>query len=112
MKYTIENEKDVTILKIDQPKATFDTTKEFRKNIAAIIEENNWKKLVIDMSSVEFADSSFLGALITGLKKITSMQGDIRLFGLQAAVKTMVELTRLYRVFEIYNNKQEAINSY
>jgi len=112
MKYSLLNENDVTVLKIEQNRATFETTKEFRQNLTKLIDQNKWRKLVIDMSNVEFADSSFLGSLITGLKKITSNQGDIRLFGLQAAVKTMVELTRLYRVFEIFNTKEEALNSF
>ena len=112
MKYSLINENDVTILKIEQNRATFETTREFRQNLTKLIDKNKWRKLIIDMSNVEFADSSFLGSLITGLKKITSNQGDIRLFGLQSAVKTMVELTRLYRVFEIFNTKEEALNSF
>ena len=60
----------------------------------------------------EFIDSTFLGALVVSLKKITALSGDLRLVGFQPAVHSMFELTRMYRVFESFKTKDEAIRSF
>ena len=70
------------------------------------------KKLIINLTNVEFVDSSFLGAIVSGLKKVTAIKGDIKILGLQPPVRAMFELTRLYKVFEIFDNKQDVLNSF
>jgi anti-anti-sigma factor len=68
--------------------------------------------LIVDLSQCEFIDSTFLGALVVTLKKITQQSGDLKLVGFQPAVQSMFELTRMYRIFEAFTNKNEAINSF
>ena len=77
-----------------------------------IIEDQKKQKIIVDFSEVNFADSSFLGALVSGLKKATEIKGDIKLLGLQPSVRAMFQLTRLYKVFEIFDNKDDAFRSF
>ena len=67
---------------------------------------------MVDLSTCEFIDSSFLGALVVSLKKVTAMGGDLRLVGFQPAVHSMLELTRMHRVFESFPTKEAAIKSF
>ena len=63
-------------------------------------------KVVLDLSSVAFMDSSGLGALISSLKQLNS-QGSIVLVGLQPNVKGLMTLTRMDRLFPQYETLEE-----
>ena len=69
------------------------------------------KDILIDLMDVRFIDSSGLGVLVSGFKNASTRQGSLKLCGLQAQVKSMFELTRLHRVFDIYQTVEEGINS-
>ena len=74
--------------------------------------QRGFKKIVVDLSSCEFIDSTFLGSLVVSLKKLTGLGGDLRLVGFQPAVHSMFELTRMYRVFESFKSIDEAVQSF
>lgn len=74
--------------------------------------ESGTKDLLVDLKEVRFVDSSGLGVLISGYKNASTRQGSIKLCSLQAQVKSMFELTRLHRVFDIYKTVDEALESY
>jgi anti-sigma B factor antagonist len=70
------------------------------------------KNILIDLSEVRFIDSSGLGALVSGFKNAITNQGNLKLSGLQPQVKSMFELTRLHRVFEIFPSTVEAVENF
>ena len=69
-------------------------------------------ELIIDLKDVRFIDSSGLGVLVSGFKNASTRQGSLKLSGLQAQVRSMFELTRLHRVFDIFQTTDEALESY
>ncbi len=106
-----EEHKDVIVEIVDLNRATLSEADEFKQRLAENI-ENGYKKIIVDLTDCEFIDSTFLGALVISLKKVTSLGGDLRLVGFQPAVHSMFELTRMYRVFETFNTKEDAILSF
>ena len=66
-------------------------------------------KLVLDMAKIEYMDSSFVGALVGGLKNVLSKGGEMALININNDVMALFELTRLDKVFKIYDSKEEAI---
>jgi anti-sigma B factor antagonist len=66
-------------------------------------------RIVVDLSNVNFIDSTALAILMQGIKKAREANGDIYICGLQQPVRMVLELTRLDNVFEIYPNKEQAI---
>ncbi len=68
--------------------------------------------LLINLKDVRFVDSSGLGALVSGYKNASARNGNLKLCGLQSQVKSMFELTRLHRVFEIFPGTEEALASF
>lgn len=112
MNYEVTEENGVTIIKVNLKRATVDVVKDFKNFLFNLIDNDQKKKIILDLSNVEFVDSSFLGAVVSGLKKVTAIKGDIKVVELQAPVRAMFELTRLYKVFEIFDNKQDAVNSF
>ena len=72
--------------------------------------ENGATALIIDLSKVGFIDSSGLGALVSGLKNANLCHGSLVIAGLQPKVRWMFDLSCLHRVFEIFHNRQEALD--
>lgn len=74
--------------------------------------ESGRKDLIVDLKEVRFIDSSGLGVLVSGFKNASTRQGTIKLSSLQTQVKSMFELTRLHRVFDIFPTIDDALESY
>ncbi len=68
-------------------------------------------KLVLDLAKIEYMDSSFIGALVAGLKNVLSKGGEMALVNISSDVMALFELTRLDKVFKIYDSLEEAINN-
>ena len=79
------------------------------KNEANRLFDTGETNIVIDLQEVRFIDSSGLGVLVSGFKNASSRQGSFRICGLQPQVRSMFELTRLHRVFEIFPTTEEAL---
>ena len=69
------------------------------------------KSLVIDLSEVEFCDSSGLSALLIAERKMREAGGDVRLAGLNKKVLTLIKISHLDRAFQIYDTVAKAIKA-
>lgn len=69
----------------------------------------NAKHLVLNLEKVGFIDSTGLGVFISLMRKLKERGGEIKLAALQDEVKSIFEITRLYRVFDILRTPEEAI---
>ncbi|MET0553700.1 MAG: STAS domain-containing protein [Vicinamibacteria bacterium] len=67
------------------------------------------RRIVLDLGPVTFIDSSGLFALVAAFKQARSVGGDTVLLGLSPAVRSVIELTRLHRVFEIFDDEATAV---
>lgn len=82
------------------------------KEAFELLVDEGCQKIVLDLSSLSFIDSSGLGAIVTALKSARGAGGEIRLCGLSSQVRSIFDLTRLHRVFKTYESQEEAISSY
>ncbi len=111
MDFIREKYGDILVEVVNLTRATLKEAEEFKQTLTQDIEMGA-RKIAVDLTQCEFIDSTFLGALVVSLKKITNLGGDLRLVGFQPAVHSMFELTRMYRVFEAFKTKEEAIQSF
>ena len=102
---------DVLVEIVNLERATANEAAELKEKLSGAFNEG-YKKIIIDLTECEFVDSAFLGVLVNSLKKVVKLDGDLKLIGFKPAVRSMFELTRLFRVFETYGNLQEAVKSY
>lgn len=65
-------------------------------------------RIVINMTKVSYVDSSGLATLVELLKNMRSYGGRLRLSGLSAKVKSLFEITKLDKLFEIMQSEEEA----
>lgn len=69
-------------------------------------------KLIVDLGSVSFIDSSGLAALVSGLKSARVAGGDLRIAGAGDQVRMVLQLTKLDRVFGLYDTVEDAATNY
>ena len=106
-----EKIKDIIIEVVDYSNATRTQAQEFKNFLTRDI-EMGWRKLIVDISNCTFIDSTFLGALVISLKRVTELGGNLKLVGMQPEVSPMFQLTKLDRLFETFETKEEAIKSF
>lgn len=111
MSYTFKTEENILIVTIDDERATVEFSSKLKKELLDKIEEKH-NNVIFDLRKTNFVDSSFLGTLVAGLKKCTMNNGDLKIVGLQEPVRSMFELTRLYKIFDIFNTIDEAIKAF
>jgi anti-sigma B factor antagonist len=70
------------------------------------------KQIVLDLAGTPYIDSSGLGALVMVLKKARLASGDVKLCGLEAEARKVLELTRLDRIFDVSRTADDAVKQY
>lgn len=80
-----------------------------RKQFQGLVDGGS-NRIVVDLSTTEFIDSSGLGALISGLKMAREAGGDLRIAAAPAQVCTVLELTNLNRVLPTYESADVAFD--
>jgi anti-anti-sigma factor len=103
--------KDVLIESVNFSRATFKEAGLFKDRLVYDILTNNLK-IVIDLSSCEYIDSTFLGSLVIVLKKMTERGGEIKYVIPQPSALYLFKITGLYSVLNLYKNKLEAVDSF
>jgi anti-sigma B factor antagonist len=106
-----ETRKDVVVLYVKEERLDAHNSSELKTAVQKLFEDGT-KNVLVDLKDVRFIDSSGLGALVSGFKNAISHQGSLKLSSLQSQVKSMFELTRLHRVFEIFPSTVEAIENF
>ncbi|HSW56389.1 MAG TPA: STAS domain-containing protein [Ignavibacteriaceae bacterium] len=103
--------KGIILFRVNLVRATLKESDKFKDMLKKDIDSGK-NKFVIDLSFCEFIDSTFLGTIVLSLKKVTAIGGDIKLVGFQPAVRSMLELTRISKVFETFESTDEALRSF
>jgi len=70
--------------------------------------ESGAKQVIIDLTKVEYFDSTALGVLIGGLKRMRERDGNLSLICPNPRIKRVFEITGLDKIFDIYNSVDEA----
>ncbi len=80
---------------------------DFKDKMTGYIREGN-QQIVLNISDVEFIDSSGLGAIVTSLK-LQKKEGEIAICGARDTIRSMFKLTRMDRVFQMFEYEDEAV---
>ena len=71
--------------------------------------EGGAKDIVVDMDRVDFLDSTGLGVLVGGLKRVKSNEGEMKLVVTQDRIMKIFDITGLSKVFPIHGSLDEAL---
>jgi anti-sigma B factor antagonist len=101
------------VVKPSAARVDIEVAAQFRAALLQLVEQGA-RSVVVDMSQVQFIDSSGLGALVSALKALKTKErnGDIKLANVQAPVTALLEIIRLQRVFASYPSVEQAVSSF
>ena len=83
----------------------------FRDTVRDLAAKGN-KKLLINLSEVSYIDSSGIGEMVSAFTSVTNSGGQLKLIGLSKRVKDLLQITKLYTVFEAFDDETEAVCSF
>lgn len=107
MKFETTTDSGVTVLRLVGERLDAHNSEALKGRLKEIF-DGDAKRVLVDLAEVRFIDSSGLGALVSGFKNAMVHKGALALSGLQEQVRSMFDLTRLNRVFDIYATSDEA----
>ena len=84
------------------------TAPKLRDKITELVAAGTYH-LVVDMEGVEFLDSTGLGVLVGGLKRVRAHEGSLRLVCTQERILKIFRITGLTKVFPIHTSVEEAV---
>jgi anti-sigma B factor antagonist len=82
---------------------------EMRKVLLELLKEKRAARVIVNMLKVKYIDSAGVASLVEGLKISRDLKSTFALYGLSRTAREVLELTRLIKVFEVYNNEEEAL---
>jgi anti-sigma B factor antagonist len=69
-------------------------------------------KLLLNLADISYIDSSGVGELVSAFTTIARQGGTLKLLNLSKRVQDLLQMTKLYTVFEVYDNKDKALRSF
>src|SRR6516162_1495310 len=69
-------------------------------------------RLLLNFAEVNFVDSAGLGELVGCYTTLLNRRGSVRLVNVQPRLKELLKMTRLYTLFEVYDDEQAALDSF
>ena len=70
------------------------------------------KKILLNLGEVTYIDSSGIGELVSGFTTVTNSGGQLKLLGLNKRVKDLLQITKLYTVFDVHEEEAAAVRSF
>lgn len=99
-------EKDLPIIDLEGEVDVY-TAPQLKQQIINIL-ESGAKELVVDLTKVDYLDSTALGVLIGGLKRMREVDGNMVLICPSPRIRRVFEITGLDKIFDIYNTEDDA----
>ncbi|MCC6858770.1 MAG: STAS domain-containing protein [Bryobacterales bacterium] len=70
------------------------------------------KKVLLNLAEVSYIDSSGIGELVSGFTTVTNQGGQLKLLGLTKRVRDLLQITKLYTVFDVHETEASAVRSF
>ncbi len=83
----------------------------FRETLRDLVVKGQ-KKVLLNLGDVSYIDSSGIGELVSGFTSVTNQGGQLKLLNLNKRVKDLLQITKLYTVFEVFEDEAAAVRSF
>ena len=70
------------------------------------------RKILLNLGDVTYIDSSGIGELVSGFTTMSNQGGTLKLLSLTKRVKDLLQITKLYTVFEVHDDEASAVRSF
>jgi len=82
-----------------------------RKTIRDLI-EGGQTKILLNLGDINYIDSSGIGELVSGFTAVRNRNGELKLLNLTKKVHDLLQITKLFTVFDVYTDEGTAVRSY
>jgi anti-sigma B factor antagonist len=82
------------------------------RNLVFDLLNEGHRKILLNLGDVDYIDSSGLGHLISAFTSVRKQRGDLKLLNLRKNAHDLMQMTRLYTVFDIKDDEAAAVNSF
>jgi anti-sigma B factor antagonist len=82
-----------------------------RKTVRELLEDQR-TKIVLNLADVDYIDSSGIGELVSAYTTVKNRNGELKLLHLTKKVHDLLQLTKLFTVFEVYSDEGSALGSF
>jgi len=104
---------DVCVVRFQDQKIIEDISiQEWGQELLSLVDVENRQKILLNFTGVEFLSSAALGKLITLNARVRARSGSLKLCGIRPEIYEVFHITKLNRVFEIYNEESEALSTF
>ena len=101
----------VTVVDVAGRVTLGDGSTELRDAIRALVSEGQ-KQILLNLAELTYLDSSGIGVLVSSFATLRSQQGQLKLMHLTGRVKDLLLITKLYTVFEVFEDESTAVDSF
>jgi len=85
------------------------TSPELRKALLHELRDQKMPRVVLNLGAVRYIDSSGVASLVEGLKASRDVGSRFILFGLNKTIREVLQLSKLLRIFEIYESEEQSV---
>jgi anti-sigma B factor antagonist len=82
-----------------------------RKTLRDLLDDNR-TRILLNLADVDYIDSSGIGELVSGYTSVKNRGGELKLLHLTKRVHDLLQITRLFTVFEVHTDENEAVRSF
>ena len=111
VKLTTRQVGDVTVIDANGRITLGEGASTFRDTVRDLAASGH-KKMLLNLGEVSYIDSSGIGELVSGFTTAMNHGGQLKLLGLNKRVKDLLQITKLYTVFEVFDDEAAAIRSF
>jgi anti-sigma B factor antagonist len=102
---------DVTVVDVSGRITLGEGSSNLRDGIRAMVAKGN-KKILLNLADVSYIDSSGIGELVAGFTSVANAGGQLKLMNLTKRVKDLLQITKLYTVFDVFDSENTAVRSF
>jgi anti-sigma B factor antagonist len=110
MEMAVEDTSEVAVTVVPVEELDASNVAEFKRDIAPILQAHT--RLILNLERLRLVDSSGMGAILSCLRQLSAKGGDLKLCGMTRQVRTVFELVRMHRIFDIYTTPEEALRAF
>ncbi|HWX39634.1 MAG TPA: STAS domain-containing protein [Blastocatellia bacterium] len=111
VKLTTRQVGDVTVIDVAGRITLGEGSSALREALRDLVTKNQ-KKILLNLGDVTYIDSSGIGELVSGFTTVTNSGGSLKLLNLNKRVKDLLQITKLYTVFDVHEDEAAAIRSF
>ncbi len=111
VKLNVRQVGDVTVVDVAGRITLGEGSSALRETLRDLVSKGQ-NKILLNLGDVSYIDSSGIGELVSGFTSVTNSGGTLKLLNLTKRVQDLLQITKLYTVFDVHDSEATAIRSF